>query len=469
MPLSKQNMTIPFSDFVRSHRPDVSRASDRSGEHYTHPSIEKKMNSIKLGFHSDMNRFQNFLTERVGIHSLGSSPTLSEDSVENNPAPFSDPPQTARTPTKVTHHPEGWSPYSPRSVLRAIVPDVALQRKNMDLLLLNARPRRQDIMDSAWKGCSADSRPTAWRMLLDCEPMLFTERKSCLLDRRTEYEKLLRIMSAPLIGSLKNDEVERSDFNASMLRQIDMDLPRTHPSLPVFHNQRVTDAMRRILYLFSAVHPDSGYVQGHNEILTPFLLVFLTEKLTPDSKLRKLDSFLQIDSFDELMNEEQMANAEAYSYWCFAELLTSILDNYTANQPGMHARMAQLDSLLAVLDPPLSAHMKKEGCIAMQYAFRWIAALMMREFSLPLVIRLWDGLLAQPNGFGDFLVFVAAVLITFWREELLKMEFAEIIIHLLHLPTKAWDEGDIDFLLAQAKVWYRKFDLEPAPKDEWPR
>lgn len=334
----------------------------------------------------------------------------------------------------------------------------------MDLLLLNARPRRQDIMDSAWKGCSADTRPFAWRLLLDYEPLLHSEREASLSANRNEYQKLQTIMSAPSIGSAKHDVVERSEFNSTMLRQIDMDIPRTHPTIPVYHNPRVTDAMRRILYLFSAVHPDSGYVQGMNEILTPFIIVFLTEHLPPGSKLRKTSAFLQAESFDEILSEQQIANAEADSYWCFAELLSSILDNYTANQPGMHTRMSQVDCLLAILDPPLSAHMKSEGCNAMQYAFRWVAALMLREFSLPLIIRLWDGLLSQPDGFGSFLVYVTTTLIINWRDELLSMEFAEIIVHLLHLPTDAWDESDIDFLLAQARLWSLKYDLDDVQK-----
>lgn len=34
--------------------------------------------------------------------------------------------------------------------------------------------------------------------------------------------------------------------------------------------------MERILYIWAIRHPASGYVQGINDLLTPFLVVFLT-------------------------------------------------------------------------------------------------------------------------------------------------------------------------------------------------
>lgn len=35
--------------------------------------------------------------------------------------------------------------------------------------------------------------------------------------------------------------------------------------------------MERILYIWAIRHPASGYVQGINDLLTPFFLVCLTE------------------------------------------------------------------------------------------------------------------------------------------------------------------------------------------------
>lgn len=38
--------------------------------------------------------------------------------------------------------------------------------------------------------------------------------------------------------------------------------------------------LERILYIWSIRHPASGYVQGINDLVTPFLTVFLHEELS---------------------------------------------------------------------------------------------------------------------------------------------------------------------------------------------
>ena len=42
---------------------------------------------------------------------------------------------------------------------------------------------------------------------------------------------------------------------------------------------RVQRALERILYIWALRHPASGYVQGLNDLVTPFLAVFLSETL----------------------------------------------------------------------------------------------------------------------------------------------------------------------------------------------
>src|SRR5690606_33587958 len=63
---------------------------------------------------------------------------------------------------------------------------------------------------------------------------------------------------------------------AETLRQILVDLPRTCPELPFFHQPPVQRSMERILYLWSIRHPASGYVQGINDLLTPLFVVFMS-------------------------------------------------------------------------------------------------------------------------------------------------------------------------------------------------
>ena len=69
---------------------------------------------------------------------------------------------------------------------------------------------------------------------------------------------------------------ERSQYQRDTLHQILMDVPRTAPAAQLFRHAKVQRALERILYIWALRHPASGYVQGINDLATPFFLVFLT-------------------------------------------------------------------------------------------------------------------------------------------------------------------------------------------------
>lgn len=45
----------------------------------------------------------------------------------------------------------------------------------------------------------------------------------------------------------------------------------------VYERPELQAVYERILFVWSARHPASGYVQGINDLVTPFFLVFLSE------------------------------------------------------------------------------------------------------------------------------------------------------------------------------------------------
>lgn len=83
-------------------------------------------------------------------------------------------------------------------------------------------------------------------------------------------------------------------------------------------------------------HPSSGYVQGLNDIVTPFIIVFLSDYVKLD--LQKLGL---PEDFNEV-TKEQFNIVEADSYWCFCKILDRILDNYTSSWPGIQKSFSRL-------------------------------------------------------------------------------------------------------------------------------
>ena len=92
---------------------------------------------------------------------------------------------------------------------------------------------------------------------------------------------------------------------------------------------------------------------------------------------------------------------EADAYWCLSKLLDSIQDHYTFAQPGIQRMVFKLKEIVARIDAPLHAHLAEQGLSFIQFAFRWMNCLLMRELSLDLIYRVWDTYLAEVGGTDD--------------------------------------------------------------------
>ena len=87
-------------------------------------------------------------------------------------------------------------------------------------------------------------------------------------------------------------------------------------------------------------HPASGYVQGINDLATPFLVVFLSEYL---------EGYVETWSMTDLP-PEKMLDVEADCYWCLTKLLDGMQDHYTFAQPGIQRLVFKLKELVARID-----------------------------------------------------------------------------------------------------------------------
>jgi len=65
------------------------------------------------------------------------------------------------------------------------------------------------------------------------------------------------------------------------LFKIHIDIPRMCPLIALFQQTVVQEMFERILFIWAIRHPASGYVQGMNDLVTPFFVVFLEEVLAP--------------------------------------------------------------------------------------------------------------------------------------------------------------------------------------------
>jgi hypothetical protein len=237
-----------------------------------------------------------------------------------------------------------------------------------------------------------------------------------------------------------------NDGEMKIHKQISVDVPRTMPEYKLFSYERIRKMMLRLLYVWSMRHPASGYVQGFNDLCTPFFAIFLLQYISFD--LDTLD--ISEEKLIEL-GEDLLLEIEADSYWCFTKMMDRIQTNYTNNQPGLNKMIQKMEDIIFLVDEELSKHLLQLDITFMQFSFRWMNCYLMREFSLKLIIRMWDTYFSEDDAFNNFHLYVCACLLLNYSEKIKKMsEFQEIMMFLQNLPMSNWTLEEIDVLLAKA-------------------
>ncbi|XP_020514352.1 TBC1 domain family member 22B isoform X1 [Labrus bergylta] len=309
-------------------------------------------------------------------------------------------------------------------------------------LLSSPNTDLEELRKHSWSGIPREVRPITWRLLSGYLPANKERREHVLQRKREEY-----------FGFIEQYYHSRTDEHfKDTYRQIHIDIPRTNPLIPLFQQPAVQEVFERILFIWAIRHPASGYVQGINDLVTPFFVVFLSEFVTED-----------VENFEmAALPQDTQRNIEADTFWCMSKLLDGIQDNYTFAQPGIQNKVKALEELVSRIDEDIHNHFKRYEVEYLQFAFRWMNNLLMRELPLRCTIRLWDTYQAEAEGFSHFHLYVCAAFLIEWRKEILSMiDFQGLLMLLQNLPTIHWGNEEVGLLLAEA---YRlKYMFADAP------
>ncbi|PTB36809.1 hypothetical protein M441DRAFT_61534 [Trichoderma asperellum CBS 433.97] len=303
-----------------------------------------------------------------------------------------------------------------------------------------------DLRSLAWSGVPHEVRAMTWQLLLSYLPTNSERRVATLERKRKEYldgVKQAFERGGTTAGSSSAGKARGLD--EAIWHQISIDIPRTNPHIELYSYEATQRSLERILYVWAVRHPASGYVQGINDLVTPFWEVFLGLYMT--------DSDIETGMDPGQLPKSVLDAVEADSFWCLTKLLDGIQDHYIVAQPGIQRQVTALRDLTARIDSKLSKHLEQEGVEFIQFSFRWMNCLLMREISVKNTIRMWDTYLAEEQGFSEFHLYVCAALLVKWSDKLVKMDFQEIMMFLQSLPTKTWAEKDIELLLSEAFIW----------------
>ncbi|XP_031208051.1 TBC1 domain family member 22A isoform X2 [Mastomys coucha] len=237
-------------------------------------------------------------------------------------------------------------------------------------LLAGPNTDLEELRKLSWSGIPKPVRPMTWKLLSGYLPANADRRPATLQRKQKEYFAFIEHYY-----NSRNDEVHQDTY-----RQIHIDIPRMSPEALILQ-PKVTEIFERILFIWAIRHPASGYVQGINDLVTPFFVVFICE-YTDQEDVDKVD----VSS----VPAEVLRNIEADTYWCMSKLLDGIQDNYTFAQPGIQMKVKMLEELVSRIDERVHRHLDGHEVRYLQFAFRWMNNLLMRELPLRCTIRLWD-------------------------------------------------------------------------------
>ncbi|ABN68010.1 GTPase-activating protein GYP1 [Scheffersomyces stipitis CBS 6054] len=300
--------------------------------------------------------------------------------------------------------------------------------KFRNILISDSIVNLQDLRKLAWNGIPSELRALTWQILLGYLPTNRARQASTLKRKRQEYLEGLN-------ASTIDFEDTAPSNSSSLYHQIKIDVRRTNQSIKLYGYPETQQSLRKLLYLWAVRHPASGYVQGINDLCTPFFQIFLLNYIWQ-------------------LQQRVLSILEADTYWCLSRLLENITDNYIHEQPGIIRQVGDLRNLISKIDLELLNHLDHEGVEFLQFSFRWMNCLLMRELSISLIVRMWDTYLSEtPLGFNNFHVYVCAAFLIKFSNDLKEKDFQEILLFLQNPPTGHWKEKDIELMLSEAFIW----------------
>jgi len=314
------------------------------------------------------------------------------------------------------------------------------------------------LRELLWAGAPSDTphiRSQAWTLMLGVAPNARDRYQTTLDKRRNEY------------ADLSKKSVENVQEEQVLSRQIKVDLPRTNVGHlnHLLDHPALLDLMERVLFVWAIRHPACGYVQGINDILVPFLIIYLAAE-------QGVSSFDELD-IDVIIKKDPnaMARVEADVYACLSKILDTVQDYYTSGQPGIQRMVKRLKDIVKRIDEPLYNHLEAQGLDFLQFSFRWFNCLLAREFPLNCAVRLWDTYISEATAsaasggtasdFSLFHVYLCSVFLVYWSPQLKVMDFQQLLMFMQRLPTAKWGNKEIETLLAEAFVLKSLFHTSP--------
>ncbi|KAJ3188805.1 TBC1 domain, member 5 [Gaertneriomyces sp. JEL0708] len=368
-----------------------------------------------------------------------------------------------------------------RNAWNAFFSDPMLSMDSVRQRGINGDITADDLRSLYWKiylDYLPSLNPDAWPVILSKERQGYAELKKKYIFDPNEVADGASDWSLNNPLSLSEESPWTVYFKDIELQKIiRQDVERTFPDQPMFREKEIQDIMVAVLFIWCKLNPDVSYRQGMHELLAPILLVVEQDRLPPlpadstsgDVKLDPVIAavfdadFFEHDAavlFYRLMKAAKPwfeVGSESDPPRTGRSIRKSNYDEH--RNSGQHAvskvpviafcSRVQND-LLRALDVALYTHLEKQGIEPQLYGIRWLRLLFGREFPIPQLLTVWDGLFADDANLS-LVEFLCVAMLLYLRKDLLGEDYAMTLHRLMKFPPPEQLETDAAQFILSAR------------------
>lgn len=286
------------------------------------------------------------------------------------------------------------------------------------------------LRDICWQGTLNNSlRSNIWKIVLDYSPKHFSQRDYVLMCKKEEYTYI-------------KQQTFNQEYDKKLLQYIRDDVKAgVALNLSLFRMECVQESIVKCMFVYCTKN-EVEYSSGLYSLLLPFYIVFISQ-------------FYPVDPVTYLTPAEEPHDTildivEADSYWCLSALVDKMPDVVKNESTGLNKMIGKVVEILSRAEPQLLGYMMNQG-VDMDNIFKlWITRLFLKELPMNIVLRLWDALISELDGPGTLCIYLCAVLVILFKDQLMMKGSSEITSFLTHIPAEHWTESDMLMIFSHA-------------------
>lgn len=286
------------------------------------------------------------------------------------------------------------------------------------------------LREICWQGTNNNAlRANVWKIVLDYLPKLYSQRDYVLMCKKDEYSYI-------------KQQILNLELDKKLLQCIRDDIKTdVENNLNLFRMECVQESIAKCMFVYCSKN-EVEYTSGLYNLLLPFYLVFI-------SQFYPVDSTTFITPSEE-PHESILEIVEADAYWCLSALIDKMPDVVRNESMALNRMVDKIVEILSRSEPQLVGYLMNQGVDIEKIFKMWITRLFLKEFPMNIVLRLWDALISELDGPATLCIYLCAVLVVLFKDQLMMKGSAEITSFLTNIPAEHWTESDILMIFSHA-------------------